>query len=354
MKTFPRAAGRIPRAFRLCFVLLPLLSALVSPAARAQQSAKIKIDPEARQNYEAFAREVQPSRLQSDINRLAGISYPIPESGGAVANSRMAGTPGGDQARDYVEAQFKAIFGAGNVRREDFDVTIPMDRGAFVSGAGIGTLPLRPLWPNLVRTSTLSARGVDGPLIYAGQGNLRAFRGKKVEGSIVLLDFNCGTQWLNAPRLGAKAVIFVEPTQTMRGEAESKFIGIPVAIPRFWVSRGAAAALQTAALTKPNFRVHLQCNNPWETHKASNLVGTIPGSDPTLGKQIVVIESYYDSMSVVPSLAPGAESACGIAGLLELARLYKAHPPRRTVEFLACGAHFLGIQGFFNYINTDL
>jgi len=42
-----------------------------------------------------------------------------------------------------------------------------------------------------------------------------------------------------------------------------------------------------------------------------------------LRDQIIVIEGYYDSMSVVPSLAPGAESACGIATMLELARIFK-------------------------------
>ena len=168
-----------------------------------------------------------------------------------------------------------------------------------------------------------------------------------------MLDFNCGTEWLNAARLGAKAVIFVEPTQTMRGEGESKFIGIPVAVPRFWISRADAAALQSAVLTTPNYSVHLACDNPWKTGTSANLVGTIKGTGP-MAAQTVIIESYYNSMSVVPTQAPGAESAAGIASLLELARAFKANPPQRTIMFVACGAHFLGIQGARTYIDRHL
>ena len=90
-----------------------------------------------------------------------------------------------------------------------------------------------PLWPNLVRTPTLPADGLTAPLIYVGDGKLRNFNGKNVDGSVVMVDFNCAAEWMNAPRLGARAIIFVAPTTTMRGEAEAKFVSIPIAIPRF-------------------------------------------------------------------------------------------------------------------------
>ena len=347
-----RRAGRAPIHF-LSFCLLVLLA----HGAGADTSTKIKVDPEAAKNYVSLSQGVDPARIAQTIHDLSAIQYPIPnQPGGApvIAHSRVAGTPGGDQARAYVVAQFKQIFGEGNVHEEPFTVTVPTDNGASVTAPGLPQpLALQPLWPNLVRTSTLPAAGINGPLIYAGKGELRNFRGKPVEGSIVLLDFNCGTQWLNAARLGAKAIIFVEPTQTMRGEAESKFIGIPVAVPRFWISRADAAALQSAALTTPNFTVQLSCDNPWQTAQSSNVVGTIPGTGP-MADQNVVIESYYDSMSVVPTQAPGAESAGGIAAMLELARQFKQNPPKRTVIFVACGAHFLGMQGARTYVDQHL
>ena len=354
MKSFRRIPREIAAA-RACFAVCLLLPIFLT-AARAGDT-KIKIDPEAARNYVALSKAISPARLSQTISDLSNVQYPIlnqPLGASVIAHSRVAGTPGGDIARAYVRQQFQQIFGASNVTEEPFPVTVPEDNGAYVQAAGLPKpLALQPLWPNLVRTSTLPAAGINGALIYAGRGELRNFRGKPVGGSIVLLDFNCGTQWLNAARLGAKAIIFVEPTQTMRGEGEAKFIGIPVAVPRFWISRADAAALQTAVLTTPNFTVQLSCDNPWQTGTSANIVGTIKGTGP-LADQTVVIESYYDSMSVVPTQAPGAESADGIASLLELARAFKADPPKRTVMFVASGAHFLGMQGARTYIDTHL
>src|SRR5207302_1870123 len=70
--------------------------------------------------------------------------------------------------------------------------------------------------------------------------------------------------------------------------------------------------------------------------------------------QIIVIEGYYDSMSVVPAIAPGAESACGIATMLELARIFKKNPPARTVWFVATSGHHLALQGIREYIHKHL
>ena len=354
MKSFRRPDGATAFIFRALSVLC-LLCAL--PLTGHAQDTKIKVDPDAAKNYVALANGVSPARLSQTIADLSGIHYAVPNqpaSAPVTAFSRVAGTPGGEQARAYVREQFNAIFGAGNVTEEPFTVTAPVDNGAFVQGAGLPKpFALQPLWPNLVRTSTLPASGISGPLIYAGRGELSNFRGKSVQGSIVLLDFNCGTDWLNAARLGAKAIIFTAPTETMRGEGESKFIGIPVAVPRFLLSLSDAAALQSAVLTTPNFQVHLSCDNPWRTSTTSNIVGTIHGTGP-LADQNIVIESYYDSMSIVPTEAPGAESADGLASLLEIARAFKAHPPKRTVLFVACGAHFLGIQGARTFIDRHV
>ena len=60
---------------------------------------------------------------------------------------------------------------------------------------------------------------------------------------------------------------------------------------------------------------------------------------------MIVIEAYYDAMSVVPALAPGAEMSCSITGLLQLARTFRRHPPARTLVFLATSAHHLALRG---------
>ena len=267
--------GALPSAMVL-FLCVLLLGSLVTVAGADDKSTKI--DPDAaRPNYRQACRNpISPDRLSASHTRPSAASTITiaadPGQPAVDANSRMAGTPGADQARDYVKGELSKILGDGAVSQEDFPVSIPVDRGASIATADGKKYALQPLWPNLVRTSTLPEAGVSGQLIYAGRGDLRSFRGKNVSGSIVMMDFNCGTRWLNAPRLGAKAIIFVEPTATMRGEAESKFIGIPVSIPRFWISHEDAVALEGAALTSPQVNCTVQANQPWEVHTASNIV----------------------------------------------------------------------------------
>src|SRR3569833_3324396 len=255
MKIRRGVMGALPSA-RVMFLCVLLLGSLVTVAGADDKSTKI--DPDAQTNNGKLAKSISPERLSGSIKTLSGIHYAIPADPGQPAvdaNSRMAGTPGADQARDYIKGQLSEMLGASAVTQEDFPVTIPVDHGASIGTADGKKYALQPLWPNLVRTSTLPEAGISVQLIYAGRGDLRSFRGKNVSGSIVMMDFNCGTRWLNAPRLGAKAVIFVEPSATMRGEAEAKFVGIPVNIPRFWISHADAIALQGASLTSPQVNV---------------------------------------------------------------------------------------------------
>ncbi len=83
----------------------------------------------------------------------------------------------------------------------------------------------------------------------------------------------------------------------------------------------------------------------WEKVPGTNILGWLKGTDSELKEEIIVLESYYDSISVVPSLSPGAENACGITALLELARYFGKNPPKRTVLFLATSTHFIGRKG---------
>ncbi len=345
---------------RICVPAIILILGLGFTQARADDSTTTA-SPALQKEYRFLFNQVNPDYLKQTVDTLASMK------------SRVAGYPGDADAAKYVENQFRQI-GLLNIRTEPFPVTVPMDEGdakislvsnsALPQGGGkpkasvpsksaIPSAHLYPLWPNLVRTSQLPEAGLTAPLIYVGDGKLSNFNGKNVAGSIVMVNFNSGSQWLNAPRLGAKAVIFIEPDTTMRGEAEDKFISIPIAIPRFWLKKSEAAPFLAAA-TLGDATCHIQCDMPWVTRTASNIFGMIPGTDPVMSKQIIVIEGYFDSMSVVPSLAPGAETSCGIASLLDLARIYKANPPKRTVWFIATDAHNLALQGIREYLNQHM
>lgn len=308
------------------------LCLLVSQIARGAEE-----DPD---NYRKLAGMVSAENLATTINTLAGYG------------SRVAGYEGDARAGAYVEQQFRKI-GLEDVRVQKFPVTVPIDRGAEIQ---VGSLKKRlyPLWPNLVSTSQLPPNGLNGRLIYVGDGKLSNFNGKQVEGAIVIVDFNSRAEWLNAPRLGAKAVVFVASDTTMRGEAEAKFISIPISIPRFWLSREDAPPILAATSGEKAPDCTVRCDMPWETRESSVVFGKITGTDPKQKDQIIAVQGYFDSISVVPSLAPGAESACGIASLLELARVFKANPPKRSMYFVATSGHFQALQGVREFLNAHI
>ncbi len=179
------------------------------------------------------------------------------------------------------------------------------------------------------------------------------------KGAIVLTEFNSGTRWINAAMLGASAVIFIEPDTTIRGEAENKFLTVPANIPRFWVSKADAVALKDLLATGEDINVRLRGKMKWERRVGQNIRGFLEGGDPVLRDELVVLTAYYDSMSVVPAIAPGADPTCGIAVLMELARLFgdPQYRPGRSVLFVAVDAHFQGLAGmraFMEGIGQDI
>ena len=99
---------------------------------------------------------------------------------------------------------------------------------------------------------------------------------------------------------------------------------------------------------------------------AFNVVGILPGSDPKLKDETIVIGAHYDHLGHggEGSLAPregeihhGADdNASGVAGMLELARLFSSQPlrPRRTIVFMAYGGEEEGLLGSNYYVNHPI
>ncbi|MGC9320066.1 MAG: hypothetical protein ACP5KN_18690, partial [Armatimonadota bacterium] len=104
-----------------------------------------------------------------------------------------------------------------------------------------------------------------------------------------MVDFNCQTEWFNGPLLGTKAVLFIEPEETIRGEAEAKFLSIPVDIPRYWIPREAADYLMGMLMSRDEMPVTVRCDMRWQRVQGENVVATLPGTDPRLSNQRVVV-----------------------------------------------------------------
>jgi Zn-dependent M28 family amino/carboxypeptidase len=87
-----------------------------------------------------------------------------------------------------------------------------------------------------------------------------------------------------------------------------------------------------------------------------NVVGFLPGSDPVLRGQVVVLGAHFDHLGRDSTFATdvraghairnGADdNASGTAAVMELARLLAARPPRRSVLFVAFSGEELGLLG---------
>ena len=287
--------------------------------------------------YSEWAEEIREARLKNTVEVLSSVG------------SRVVGYPGHEEAARYILKKFKEI-GLQGVRTEEFEVTVPVDHGASLEILDEGRrIKLYGLWPNLVRTPTLPVEGIRAKLVYGRSGKFKDLNGKDLEGKVVLLDFNTRDRWINVAMLGAKAIIFIEPDSTIYTEAEDKFLSVPLSTPRFWISKEDASHI-LRRLEEGELEVRMWSRMTWEKVPAYNILGWIPGTDPVLRNDIIVLEAYYDAMSVVPSLAPGAEMASGIAALLELARFFRNHPPARTLLFLATTAHHMELRGVDDFL----
>ncbi|MEI6499491.1 MAG: FtsX-like permease family protein, partial [Armatimonadota bacterium] len=282
-------------------------------------------------NYEATAAAVNMGRVAGTIRTFEGFG------------SRMVGYPGNAQAADHILGEFKRL--GLETMVQEYDLPSPVDPGSKLTIGG-KSYELSSLWPNHVRTCQVPTQGLNGPVLYVGRGGLADFNGKNTSGAIVLMDFNTQQNWMNAPLLDAAAVVFIEPVGMTRGEAEMKFLRAPVNMPRFYI-RGGEASGVLAQVAGGEVKGTIRSQQPiaWQNTVNRNLIGILPGKDPELKSEAIILEAYYDSVSIVPRLAPGAESATGIATLLEMARLLKANPPARTVIFLACSGHYQALAG---------
>jgi peptidase M28-like protein/PDZ domain-containing protein len=96
---------------------------------------------------------------------------------------------------------------------------------------------------------------------------------------------------------------------------------------------------------------------------AANVIGILEGSDPTLKGEAIVIGAHYDHLGHggAGSLAPkegeihhGADdNASGVAGVLELARIFSVQNPRprRSIVFATFSGEEEGLLGSNYYVN---
>ena len=237
------------------------------------------------------------------------------------APHRLSGTAEYAEAARHVERRLREI-GIDQVVVQEFpSLQTDVKRCEMIVEGRV--LPLVPGRPNAIQPPISPPEGIAGELVDLGDGSDERLNGQSVRDRIVVMDYDSGTQWLKAFRLGARAVVFVNG-----GEGDSyhhHYVRSAANLPRFYYagSREDLPIGQTAT-------IHSEIT--WKRTTGRNVIAFLPGTAPTfeLGlEETIVVGANLDTYGEFPRLSPGARSAANCAGLLQLAETFKNHRPRR-------------------------
>jgi len=366
------------------------------PGAGAPASAEADVSSAAAQQW--LASDKQTGRLHAAVEFLAGDD----------CAGRRAGTPGAELAATYLEQVFKGLGlnppPESRGYRQGFSIT----RGIHLTAEPALTVNGAALAAGLdftVAGFSGSGAAKQVPLVFAGYGIVApeldwdSYAGLDVSGSAVVIlrgepqqnnpdSVFSGTQLSvyadlrrkasTARDRGAAAVLIVNnpanedelpklaPTYTAAG------FDIPVAFVKrdllvnsligttglSWHEIAETIDLenkpQSTLLKETTIDIDVAVEKDLAT--GFNIVGVIPGADPALAEQYVVVGAHYDHLgiggpeSTTPDrygeIHPGADdNASGVAAVLEIARRMAAEPPARSVIITLFSAEELGLLG---------
>jgi aminopeptidase YwaD len=297
---------------------------------------------------------------------------------------REAGTHGARCAADYIASFFResGLQGAGPDGSffQTFEVrmgsTLREGNALDIDGRALG------LGQEWIPFGFSSSASVSGPLVYGGPGVSvpgdpdDRYAHLDIEGKIVVVE-GADPHGSERPTLagdphhkasiaagrGAAAVlVLLEEGQSLPDPvAENR---PSVRIPALAISGPAAQAVRDDA--QAGRPVDLTAALEPRMVEVRNVVAMIPGSDPTLGREVVVVGAHYDHLghggdgSLDPDshdIHNGADdNASGTAALMEVARHFAASPekPARTVLFLAFTGEEKGLWGSGHYVKNPL
>jgi Zn-dependent M28 family amino/carboxypeptidase len=339
-----------------------------------------------------------------------------------LLEGRAPATRGGELAARYIAAQFEAmgLVPAGSDGSYYQPVTLVgmMPQPTFRWGPRAASEPLRYLEDFVAWAGRPDPRiTVDGDVVFVGYGvrapewNWDDYKGTDVRGKVLLMLVNDpGLQdtsvfrgrgltyygrWTykleEAARRGALGVVLIHttrsatyPWEVVRGSwSVEQFTLDGPPSPRLafasWVTAAAAThalkaagwdfdSLSRAAAQREftpvatNLRVGVTIRGAIRRVRSANVVAKLPGSDPTLADQAVLITAHYDHKGIGPatkgdSIYNGAEdNASGVAAMLAAAQaLAQVTPrPKRSLLFIATTAEESGLLGSEAYVRDPI
>ncbi|MDO1558378.1 M28 family peptidase [Brevundimonas sp. 2R-24] len=335
---------------------------------------------------------------------------------------RMPGEPGYDIAANYVAARFRALGLQPGGDNGSYHQSVPLlrfraadDGRLTLTGADGSTEVLTPRVDYVAGSNPLSeTTNVSAPLVFAGYGIVGAGRddyaGLDVRGKIVVVLSSApmGLQTeerahvadasfkrRTAEARGAVGMVVVYPgragepeafaqrttidrTMTWRNPqgrtgyggdgapylagfgragAEKLFAGSDLSVEEIW----AAAATPEGRVGSGELRTRLsaELRNTLTDIPSANVVGIIPGSDPEVADEYIILSAHVDHIGT-RSMGEGdrinngfVDNSSGVAAMLEAARGFmETSPPRRSVMFIGLTAEEQGLVGADYYANN--
>ena len=274
----------------------------------------------------AGAAERTPSAFVTGVRRdtewLAGYA------------TRVVGTRAHDEAGEELLKRVRAIPGV-QVRTHEFKVVVPETLKAELTLPDGRKHPVHPFWPAGARLNTTREEGIAGRLVYIGEGRAGRLPGhlpaRSARGQIAVMEMTGGKRWMDAFNAGARAVIVLGSPEATYRDAASHLMAIPINVPRFFVPDGKLArSLRGGELTEGT----LYCKARWAAKRARNIYALVTPASPAAkfeNRQAFVLGVHYDSMSLAPAAAPGADAAVDVAVALNVLRQVAQHPPKRPL-----------------------
>ena len=256
--------------------------------------------------------------------------------------SRCVGSEGHASVQTQLLAAARAVPGAV-VLVQEFPVVVPSTRRAVLAlaeGPLAGEHAVHPVWPDLARLKTTPEAGISGRLVYVGAGGFDVLPARTLRGQIAVMEMRDARNWRKPFAMGAAAVLFLGGPEDQAAPPAAQALHKP----RYYVPEGPLAdALRAGALAS----ARIDCDAAWQTVTARNILVAIPASAGAADLPPLALAAPYDAMSVVPTLAPGADDAVDAALLLALLRRFGEAPPPRPLLFCfvdANGINQLGMR----------
>ena len=372
------------------FLILPLAALVAGAAAPAQQQASLSpAAARVRAHVEFLASDLLEGRDTGSRGHEIAASYVVSQF------EQLGLKPGGTNGGWYVQVPFRRA-------SQPTPPTLSFTRGGKTVPLAIGT-------DGGVRASLVQKdRALSGGLVFVGRGlqdrslGIDDYAGLDVRGKIVVaiqgtpkglpsdiaahlastkmraaaangaigfIDLSMPgerTSWTPANISGRQLVSWVDADGNTPAGPAGKLAYI--ALSEAWQNKLFEGAPRSAGHVRDDVKagravkgfplngsIALKSSTAWEDFTSPEVVGVLPGADPRLSSEHIVLMGHLDHLGVKKDAKPGEDAiyngaldnASGVATMLEAARTFvnSGKAPRRSVMFIANTGEEKGLVG---------